>query len=189
MKAKEILELSLKSIKREDVLKTSLFIQNGTNPTDEQQEVFDDLFFSVNDALMSISYIYLPQKMKEEVMVQNGQISYQTLSKTLIDVVRIKDKYGVLQKFLTYPTYVKCPNGLMEITYTFQPSVVTNLTDDLEFENKNISSQMIMFSVVANFYLKRGLFDESEVWEKMFKEQVLECKRKKYVPEMKKRLW
>ena len=101
MEAKQIMELALKNIKREDVLKTSLFVTGGASPTDEQQEVFDDIFDSINDSLMAISYIYIPQKTKEEAIVTNGQLSYESLNKTLIDVVLILDKCGVSQKFST----------------------------------------------------------------------------------------
>lgn len=189
MEAKQIMELALKNIKREDVLKTSLFVTGGTSPTDEQQEVFDDIFDSINDSLMAISYIYIPQKTKEEVVITNGQLSYESLSKTLIDVVRIQNKCGVSQKFLTYPNYVKCSNGTFEITYTYQPDVLEDIDDELDIENKNISPQLVSLGTVANFYLKRGLFDESLKWEKMFKEQIVLCKRKNYVPEIKGMVW
>lgn len=189
MKAKEIMEIVLKSIKREDILSTSAFIEGGTVCTSEQQEVFDDVLSSINDSIMAISYIYLPQKMKEEIVVSNNQFSYQDLSKTLIDVVRLKDKAGVLHKFCTYPTYLKSDNGVFEITYTFQPEIVSSIDDDVEIENKNISSYVIGLGCVANFYLKRGAFDESVIWEHAFKEQINACKRKKYIPQIKVREW
>ena len=185
MKAKEIVEISLKNIKREDILLTSLIATGGTSYTDEQKEVFDDILASLNDSIMAISYIYLPQKMKEDIVVENNKYNYSSLSKTLIDVVRIKDKCGVLHKFFTYPTYLKCDNGEFEITYTYQPDIIENLNDDIQLENKNVSSRILMIGTVANFYLKRGLFDESLLWEKSFKEQIALCKRKKYVPQMK----
>ena len=189
MKAKDVIEISLKNIKREDILSTSLITTEGSTFTDEQKEVFDDLLCSVNDCVMSICYIYLPQKMKEDIVVSNKIFNYSSLTKTLIDVVRIKDKIGVLHKFSTYPTYLKCDDGEFEITYTYQPDVVQVLNDEIDLENKNISLRALMLGTVANFYLKRGLFDESSVWEKLFHEELTACKRKKYIPEIKARKW
>ncbi len=189
MQTKDIMEVALKNIKRDDILKTSLFELEGSEATDEQKEVFNDMLSSVNDTLMAICYLYLPQKAKENIVVENKTFLYSNLSKTLIDVLKLKDKHGVFHKFSTYPTYIKCDNGEFEITYSYQPDILENLTDEVLIVDKNISVNLLASGAVANFYLKRGLFEDSNMWESDFKKQIVLCKKTKQIFEMKVKEW
>lgn len=189
MKAKDVLVYSLRDLKREDIIPTSLITLNGTTPTSEQQEVVSDLMSSLNDTIMSISYIYLPLKTSENITVENGKFLYQNLSKTLIDVLRLKDIYGINHKFSTFPTYLKCESGRYEIIYTYQPELITQISQDIDLSKNKLSERVIATGCTANFYLKRGMYEDSNCWEKIFERQIMLGKNPKYIPELSYRRW
>ncbi|MBR1925632.1 MAG: hypothetical protein IJ837_02130 [Clostridia bacterium] len=185
----DVLKFCLNDIKRDDILTTNLFSENGDEPTDEQKEVVNDLKFCLNDAIQSIAYVYHPLKAYENIVVEDGTFSYNNLNKTLIDVIRIKDSSGISHHFSTYPTYFKCENGTYTLTYTYQPNLCENLSDTIDLSEDKITERVLSAGCTSQFYLKRGMFKESNMWETYFERLISAAKYPKSVLDMPLRRW
>jgi len=185
----DVLKICLNDIKRDDILTTNLFLENGSQPTDEQNEVVNDLIFCLNDAIQTIAYVYHPLKTYENIVVQNGTFLYSNLTKTLIDVIRIKDNNGISHHFSTYPTYFKCENGTYTLTYTYQPQLCEALDDEIDLSEDKITERVLACGSTSQFYLKRGMFKESNMWETYFERLLSAMKYPKSILDMPMRRW
>lgn len=189
MTVENVLKFSLKDLKREDLLSTTYFNQQGVVPTAEQTEVVNDLIDSLNDVILGVAYIYYPLKTFEIINVTNEQFEYKDLSKTLIDVIRLKDSLGVSHNFTTFPSFIKCKNGRYTLTYTYQPSLVQNLSDEIDLSENKITEKLLSIGCTANFYLKRGMYEDSNYWQSYFEKMILLAKNPKYVVDLPCRGW
>jgi len=190
MTVSDVLKLVLKNISREDVLKTNLFDSgSAVEPTTEQSELAEDLTTCLNDTIQSIVYVYLPLKKVENITVSDEVFDYANLSETLIDVFKLKDENGVQQKFTTFPSFFKCANGNYTITYSYAPDVVTELADDLVIPEGKVNERVLATGCTSRFYLKRGMYQDANVWDVSFQRFMLIGKRPKHIPEMSSRGW
>ncbi len=185
----DVLNKVLKNISREDVLKTSLFTENGSTPTDEQQELVAELIDCLNDTIESVVYVYHPLKMKETIQVFDNQLNFLQFSKTLIDVVSIKDKNGIAVPFVVFPNYIECQSGTFDVVYTYLPDVVLTLSDEIEFPQGKITARILATGVTSKFFLKRGMFQDANVWDVSFQRLLLVEQRPKHMPNLASRGW
>lgn len=186
----DVLKITLKNISREDILETKIFDESSTQEaTSEQQKVVDDLVCALNDTIQSIVYVYFPLKKLENITVTNGQFDYSSLTKPLIDVFKLKNKDGVSQKFTTFPTFFTCPSGSYTITYSYAPTMVNALTDAITVPEGKVNERMLAVGTTSRFYLKRGMYQDSNVWDVSFQRLLLVGQRPKHMPKMDARGW
>lgn len=188
MTVSDVLELALKKLSREDILNTTLFGKTDT-PSEEQQGVIDDLIVALGDTLSSIVFLYHPLKKVESITVENGQFNFTELSRTVIDIIRLKRENGTSEKFATFPSFFTAPNGKYTITYTYAPSTVTGLEDIIEVPQGKVDDRAIAIGCVSRFYLKRGMYQDANVWDVTFQRLMLVGQRPKTLPVMPKRGW
>lgn len=190
MLASDVLNLVLKNISREDILKTKLFDENSEAlPSDEQNTVVEDLLTCLNDAVQSLVYIYFPLKKLENITVDNNQFEYQKLQETLIEVLKIRDANGVNQKFTTFPTFFTCPSGKYTITYSYAPKHISKLSDSVVVPREKVTDRVLATSTTSKFYLKRGMYQDSNAWDLAFQRMMLVGQRPKHIPKMDSRGW
>lgn len=189
MTVSEVLSLTLQNLSREDVLETDLFDENGQEATDEQEELVSDLIKCLNDTIQSIVYVYHPLKTKEEISVLNKTFLFNNLSKTIIDVLKLKNKNLVNCPFQIFPTYLECENGNYTITYTYQPEEVSGLDDEIDIPQGKVTSRILATGCTSRFFLKRGMYQDANVWDVSFQRLMLVGKHPKNVPEIAPRGW
>jgi len=190
MTVSDVLKLVLKNISREDVLSTTTFDSSSEiAPTTEQSKLISDLIACLNDTVQSIVYIYHPLKKVENITVTDEQFNYSDLSETLIDIMKIKDASGVSERFTTFPSFFKCKNGKYTITYSYVPDMLTSLTDVLIIPEGKVNERILATGCTSRFYLKRGMYQDANVWDVSFQRLLLVGQRPKHIPEMSPRGW
>lgn len=190
MKVLDVISLALKHISREDILSTTLIDSNSiTQPTDEQTSVYNDLLSCLNETVQSIAYMYFPLKHIENIKVVNKSFNYSSLSKTLIEVVRLKNDLGHLTKFVSFPTYFSCPDGNYTITYTYSPDYLQSNNQDIEVQQGKVDERILSFGTVSKFYLKRGMYQDANVWDNSFQRLMIVGQRPKHMPQIPSRGW
>ena len=189
MTVSDVLKKVLKNINREDVLKTSLFSETNTQASEEQQELVQDLIDCFNDTLESVAYVYHPLKTKETIVVENGKLNFSLLSKTLIDIVSLKDQNGIDVSFVMFPSYAECLSGKMEVAYTYLPDAKVNLSDEIDFPKGKVTARIFATGVTSKFFLKRGMFQDENVWDISFQRLLLVGQRPKHMPTLAFRGW
>lgn len=190
MTVSDVLKLVLKNISREDVLSTSLFnSESETLPATEQSGLTEDLITCLNDTIQSIVYVYHPLKKIENITVENECFNYSDLAETLIDILKLKDENGVSQKFTAFPTFFKCRSGKYTVTYSYVPDIVTALADSLVVPEGKVNERVLATGCTSRFYLKRGMYQDANVWDVSFQRLMLIGQRSKHIPEMSPRGW
>ena len=161
----------------------------GTETADaDQLKQIESFIDCVNDVNQSIAFMYLPLKTYENITISNKKFAYSDFSKTLIELLSLKNEAGLKQKFYTYPTFITCENGSYTASYTYVPNYVSNLSDTIEI-NQKVDARTLAYGVVAKFYLLKALFSEANAWDARFQQALLVASRKKGEVKMCGRWW
>ena len=186
----DVIKLVLTNISREDLFATTIFDSNSeAEPTSEQDELVKDLISCLNDTIQSVVYVYHPLKKMEKISVSEEQFNFADLSEKLIDIIRLKSESGVAEKFITFPSFFKCKKGEYTITYTYAPEPTNTLADTLVVPEGKVNERVLATGCTSRFYLKRGMYQDANVWDVSFQRLLLVGQRPKHIPTMKARGW
>lgn len=153
----------------------------------KDEEKVDVLLRCFNLVNQEIASDYLPFLYTEKIDVNNSILSFEDLSKTLINVYELKGNFGKSVRYKLYPNYLEVFGRAKSITYSFLPSDFT-LTDEFEFYN-GLSARIYAYGVASEYLLCDGLSEDAEIWEKRFKESLFVLSRKKSETRLPKRRW
>ena len=161
MTIKDIIKLSATMLNREDVID---YLEKGT-ATGDALECIDTLTRCANLTINELagSYIF----MQKEEGISGEIIKYTDLSETILKVIKVLDASGNKIKFKMMPEYVKLSSFGAKIIYNYLPSNY-GLEDIIGYTEKDISSRIIAYGVVAEYCLVVHAFSESVMWHQRF---------------------
>lgn len=183
----DVIKIACKNLGLDDLLSTQT-LGGNTVATAEETKQINGLIDCLNDVNQTIAFMYMPLKTYENITVVNGKYLYSSFSKTPIELLCLKNQFGVKQKFYTYPTFFTCDDGIYTATYTYVPPYVTALTDSVEINNK-IDARTVSYGIAARFFLQKGLFSEANAWDARFQQALLVASRKTSGAKMCGRWW
>ncbi len=188
MTAKDVIKHSVMYLGEGNLASTTSL--GGTEvPDDQQTEKLNILLTCVNDVVETLALMYFPLKYEEKVQNDTGFVSFSELSKDLVDLLKVVDKYGYELGFNAFPTYFEAPKGEITVVYNYAPTEVDDFTDTLEIAEGNVTLRMLSIGVVSRYYLITGMYNDAEAWQNMFERAVLVAKRPKTAKFIKKRRW
>lgn len=187
MIVKDVLKIVSAELDFTDLLNT-IELGGSNVVTEEQYAQFKYLINCVNDVNHLISFMYLPLKTTENIIVSGNVFNFSQLSKILIELISVKNENGIKQNFQTFPTFFKCKNGKYTITYTYSPDYVSSLDDALDVSSK-IDAYVFASGVVARYYLQKGLYADASAWDTKFTQGMLVAQRRKDGVKMPSRGW
>lgn len=154
----------------------------------EQQNDLIRLVNCLNLVLDEIACDYFPLMKTENILPEDGyKINFSSLSKNLLKVYKITNKYGNNIKYKLFPSYIYCPCSSAEITYSYKPDKVNLLTDLKDFSF--LTERTIAYGVITEYLILLGQYDEASFWEKRFKDSLLSTYRKRSDILIKARRW
>lgn len=161
MTIKDIIKLSATMLNREDVID---YLENG-KASGDALECIDTLTRCANLTINELagSYIF----MQKEEAIHSDFIKYTDLSETILKVVKVLDQNGNKVNFSMMPEYVKLNSRGAKIVYNYLPSNY-GLEDTIGYTEKDISSRVIAYGVVAEYCLVVHAFSESVTWHQRF---------------------
>ena len=189
MNIKEVLSLTAFYLQMEDVLKLPFFKEDGGNTISgdtEAEKTLLQLLRCANLAINEIATDYFPLYTRETVDAVGGTIMIADLKRRLIDVRRITLN-GRKVKFKSYPAVIRTVNARVEAEYSYMPDELT-LDGETPFGDK-VGARVIAYGAAAEYCITSGLFEETVMWEKRFKDALFSAQRKQYEITVKPRVW
>lgn len=91
----------------------------------------------------------------------------------LKDIIAVYDLTGAEISYSISNGYIITDRVGFRVEYTVFPLTVKTKTDSIDFwENKSLKSFIIAQGVVAEFYLIKGCFEESQIWDQKFRQSM-----------------
>jgi len=130
---------------------------------------------------------YLPFLTKENVETSNGMILFSDLSKQVINIYEVKDRFGFNLEFKVLSNFVETKKSAKTVVYSFLPKDL-QIDDKIEYFN-GLSARVYAYGVASEFLLVSGLSSDAEIWEERFKESLFVLSRKRGEHRLPKRDW
>lgn len=182
MTVKEVIIDVLDRLDKKD-LKEKLMAENSEF-TDEENDFITKLISFFDLVQDEVATEYIPLIHKEKVRSEYGKFSLNSLEKTPVYVLSIKNENGEKIKYkICGKELLFLGNG--EIEYCYSPN---NAAIDGNVEIL-LPKRAIVYAVLREYYLAEELLQESSFYEDKFKNSLLIFSRKHGEIKMPARLW
>ena len=148
MKAIEIIKLASRYIGQKDLLSTTT-LGGQTQPTQQQTEILETLTECVSDVTEALAVMHFPLKYAEEIVTSDGVINFSDLQKTVCEVIKLVDEFGMNVEFTSFPDYIKTKSGKYVIHYHYIPEELESLNSTLEINEEKVTPRIITLGVVS----------------------------------------
>ena len=188
MTIKSILKIAGLFLNKNDMI-SALDLENISSASQSVQDEINFLVKCLNLAYQEVASDYIPLLYKEKVTLTDGKLNFSGLTKTIVDVVSLKDKNGFRVKYQSFPSYLQTNENEVEITYKYQPEDLTSLSSTIESFAGRVSEKLLAFGTLMEYCFILGLYEDAEIWEKRFKDALLVRSRKKSGMKLPSRRW
>ena len=191
MKVKNILELALEFVGEKELLEK--LKKTGNKEADDvvfserEQQKLDEMLLCFNMVNQEIASDYLPFLTKETIDATRGMFLSSELSKKVINIYEVKDKFGFNLNFKVISNCVETRKSAKTVVYSFLPEKM-EMEDEVEFFN-GLSARVYAYGVASEFLLVGGLSGDAEIWEERYKESLFVLSRKRGEHRLPKRSW
>ncbi len=184
MKVKEIIKQVCEFVGEVELL--AKLEQPSAQFTLSEQRKLDTMQNCFNLVNQEIASDHLPFLTKENVDAQ-GVLAFSSLSKPVIHIYEIKNRFGLNMKFKTISDHVEFEGRAKSVLYSYLPSDLT-LESEVTFM-RGLSSRVYAYGIASEFLLVYGIGSDAEIWEEKFKEALFSLSQKRGEHVMPKRSW
>lgn len=183
MEVKNIVKKVLIMIQN-DSLADKISQESYTLTTDEQKEI-DLIINSINLTQQNIATKYYSLIDVVKVTNSTGEIKYSDItSQHIYNILSVKNAKNANLKYVLKPTSIVTNVGDNVIKYSYFPQDVT-INDNLSVLSVKISERAILYGSISEYLFVKGIFDEAEMWEKKFKDevnQIINIRKNAFIP-------
>ena len=185
MTTKKVLELACLFLGKQDLTKTVLFDETGSDASDEDKNDVEILLKCLNLILSEIAIDYLPIVKRKTITLSDKKVDVKSIDSRIQEVLSLKDGgINVPYKILGNDLYADA--NCCEIEYKVHPTEVA-LTDTCEDFAGRIAGRVLAYGVCMEYCFISLLYDDAQVWENKFKNALMADCRKKSELRLKKR--
>lgn len=185
MTVKDVVKIVCEFVGEREILAK---LKDSESVLDErEQEKLDIMVNCFNLVNQEIASDYLPYLYKENVDQEGAIINFSDLTKVVINIIEIKNRFGLNLQFKNFSNYVEVVGKPKYVVYSYLPEDLT-LSSDVEFLN-GLSSRVFAYGIASEFLLVEGLSEDAEIWEERFKESLFVLSRKRGEHRLPKRSW
>jgi len=139
-----------------------------------------------NLVLCELAEEYLPLTAKETLYV-NEIAPYSQFNKSPLQIISARQNGNV--KYIYRPDGVEFGiTGEVEVEYSYRPDKKEFL-DEIEIGSTQLSERILSYGVCAEYCLLAGEYEEAQVWDKRYKDNLLGALSKKSEMSVKIRQW
>ncbi len=134
----------------------------------------------INMIISEIASDYLPIEFKENVIVENGVIPYDSLSKRLINLKKVTKNHSKIGAKM-YPNEILVnENGEVCVEYLYMPDEV-KLGGDIELSPR-VTLMLIVNGVLGEYCLLQGRYEDAMLYDKRYREMLkIACRATKEI--------
>ncbi|MDD4002883.1 MAG: hypothetical protein PHE12_01655 [Clostridia bacterium] len=187
IKMREVIELSCVLLQ----LEYALLLLKEPESLDEKlieqaQKDVEQVLCCANYICEEIAADYINLKAVQHFESETGQISYSAFEHIPIDIYAVKQG-GKNIPFKLYPQQLMTLAGELEVLYTYKPQK-KEIDDFLDFDAR-LSARAAAYGTAAEYSLMKGLYEESVIWDKRYKDSLFSALKTKKSINMPKRRW
>lgn len=169
MKIRDIIETTATFLGREDMI---TYLKSNLSNNQTMEKEINVFARAANLVINELATEYVPLKTTEICQSQNGQILYTSLLETPLDILNVYDAFDNKVAFKTTSLYVKTKPEAVRIEYTYIPDSAS-VNEEIAYREKDVPLRVIAYGTAAEISLIEGKFDEATIWDKRFKESIL----------------
>lgn len=144
------------------------------------------LISCANLALCELAEEYLPLTTRENVVAE-GIVPYQAFCQSPVQILSAKQNGNV--RYVYRPEGVEFDaKGEIEVEYTYRPRQKEFL-EEAAVGSSQISGRTLAYAACAEYCLQNGSYEEAQIWDKRYKDNLLNALSKKSELAMRKRRW
>lgn len=166
-----------------EILNTAAALLRLDNLSDRETELLLRCF---NLVYTEIACDYIPMTEEEMAESKGGKIEYASFKKIPLNIISVESG-GVRQKFSLRPSFFTAPEGEVKVVYSYIPAEL-GLDDSVGFGSR-ISPAVFAYGTAAEYALINSEFDESQMWDKRYRDGLISACRDRREIRMPKRGW
>lgn len=132
---------------------------------------------------------YVPLIAREKLTAgEDGEISYSSLSKSIIDLYSVKNAYGATVPVKQYFDRMVLPDpGEYEIEYGYMPDKI-GLDGEIPYTER-LGARTIGYGIACEYCIISGMTDDAVLWDKRYKDALHLAETKKTEKRLRGRRW
>ena len=188
MTTKQVLELTVTFLGKEDLLDCSYFTGENAQITNDEQKELDFLLRCLNLIIGEITIDYLPIYKQKNIVFLDNKIDLDDISSDIFRIVSIKDEFGSNIRFKVIDGKIFANAKNATITYSVQAQNCTLDGNINDLENL-VPARVLAYGTAMEYSFISQLTDDATVWENRYKNALLSLSHKKHNMVMPKRRW
>lgn len=187
IKMREVIELSCVLLQLEYALQLLKEPESlNENLREQAEKDLEQVLCCANYICEEIAADYINLKASQRFNSAAGQIIYSAFEHIPIDIYSVRQG-GEDVPFQLFPRHLETAAGEIEVRYTYKPQK-KELDDFLDFDAR-LSARAAAYGTAAEYSLMKGLYEESVIWDKRYKDSLFSALKTKKSINMPKRSW
>jgi len=182
MLVKDILKLTCEFLDNKDL---ALKLLNNESLSDDEQKIVDDMLVCLNLARDEVSTEILPVVKIDKLKTQNLKVLFDDFSSYPISIFAVKDSFGRSVRHRVLEDGLIAFANEIEVWYTTKPEKV-ELNDKF---SSTLPERVYAYATAREYYIKKALYKDAEIWEERFKNSIELLDRKKSSITLPRRRW
>ncbi|MDR3292884.1 MAG: hypothetical protein LBT20_02130 [Clostridiales bacterium] len=173
------------------VKKASEILGLTFDPTDAKNAETAALIGCADTVYGEIVSDYFPLLFEEEILFDgDGRGETENFTKRLLYIVSLKSGEKTV-KYTVFPDAIHAENvrnTVLTVRYAYIPDKIEELTAETEL-NTGVSERCFALGIASEYCLLNGMFNESVLYDKRFKDSLQAASRKRGEIKIKRRNW
>lgn len=182
MRVKDILKISCTFLDKDDLADK---IITGETLLEDEEKMVEELIDCLNLVNEEISTEVLPIVKVEKIRTENFKIPFSAFSFAPVSILAVKDCNGRTVRHKVFADYVVALGGEVEVWYSVRPELLSADSN----VNSTLPERVFAYGVAREFYIKKGFYNDAEVWDGRFKNSLEMLSNKKSSFQMAGRRW
>lgn len=184
MKVKETIVLAAEFLGEEYARKVRAYLEEDDM---SEEPIFAEMLDIYNQVQEELASEYIPLRTQEEIETETGAVNYSVFSNRILQIVRVTDEWGMSVRYDLYDEYFKTRVGRLKVTYTYLPRA-KGYDDEVGYD-MYVTRHLFAYGIAARYCLKKGLYDEAEVWDRKYKASIRAAYKKAPCKKLPQREW
>ncbi len=169
MTIREIIRTASVLLDRTDVV--NYLDESISDPSNETLQAIDTLKELANLVIKELAESYIPAVKVEDVTLSDNRLYYSALSATPLKILKVRNKSGEEIGFGYTPEYIIVDRSVVTVEYEYLPEYYA-LDDQTCYSEKDVSTRIIAYGLVAEYSIVMGEFNHAVSWHKRYTDGV-----------------
>lgn len=135
---------------------------------EDETKLINELLRCFNLIREEISTEILPIVKVDKLKTQNLKIDFSDFSFEPVCIMAVKDSYGRNVRHRVLENSLIAFASEVEVWYSIKPEIL-QITDDF---SSTLPERVFAYGIVREYYIKKALYKDAEVWEERFKNSI-----------------